>query len=464
MNLFWRRFIYIGFFIVFFIIAFVLLFYLQGYRYDLNNRRLHQIGALMADSLPTKASLFLNDQLTSYQTPTTVQSLQPQDYQVKLDLAGFQPWQKKLTVNPALVTFTGQVRLWPNTQDSQLISDGQINGALLSPNKENLLYQIPSGLNSGLWLLNLSSGQTALLKRQAGLILKNLEWSPSSRYFLTEQNDNGKLSWQIYSLSDNTWQNINPPSDLKIKKLHWGDDEDLVFLATDNELYSFDFGSGSKKLIWREVLSDFRVHDNLIFALTIRSNQTLALKALNLSNLQVVLFDDPPALSSNVKFLPANQPRGWLPLFDLDRHTLYLLHSPLTELTPIRRLPEVNSLDWSPDGQRLVLTNNFEIWDYTIEDNKLNLLLRLGSAFTLGRYFNQEPYLIVASGKEIWSLELDDRDKQQRWLLTELNSEIQDIYLDPKGKNLVILTADGLSRLTVDPNEPSDNRQLIRWP
>ncbi|MBU1038675.1 WD40 repeat domain-containing protein [Patescibacteria group bacterium] len=464
MNLFWRRFIYLGFFLIFFLAAFGLLFYLQGYRYDFTNNRLERIGALMADSLPLKADLFINDQITPHQTPVTVQSLHPQDYLVKLTRDGFQSWQKKLKVQPALVTFTGQVRLWPNQTDSQPITSGQINNALLSPNKENLLYQIPKGLNSGLWLLNLASGQTALLKRQAGLSFKNLEWSPSSRHFLTQQSNNGQLSWQIYSLSDSAWRSLNLPVDLNPKQLHWGDDEDLVFISTDNELYSFNYKNGSKKLIWREAISDFRVHDNLIFALSLRSNQSLALKALNLSNLQVVLFDDPPTLSSNLKFLPANQPSGWLPLFDLDRHILYLLHSPLTELIPIRRLPEVNSLDWSPDGQSLLLTNNFEIWDYQITDNKLNLLLRLGSAFSLGRYFNQEPYLIVAAGQEIWALETDTRDTQQRWLLSELKNEVQDIYLDPKNKNIILLTEAGLNQLTVDPSSLSDNRQLIRWP
>jgi len=462
MNLFWRRFVYLNFFGVFFITAFLLLFYLQGYRYNSANHRVEKTGAIMADSLPTQAHIYLNDQLYNEQTPVTIQSLTPQDYNVRLQIDGFQTWQKKLTVQGSKVTFTGQVRLWPKNYQAETITTGQINQSLLSPNKENLLYQINNGLSAGLWLLNLSSGQAALLTRPAAVSFKYLEWSPSSRQILTLQNDSSQKNWKIFNISDNSWHNLTLPSDLKPLKMHWGDSENQLYFSTDQEVYSFNVSNNSYSLIWREPVKDFRLHDGLIFALSLNNAPALSLKTLDINNLKVMLFANPPTLSTNVDFGEACD--TWLPLLDQDRHTLYLLHSPLTELNPIRQLPEVTALDWYQEKNQLLLTNNFEIWNYQIKEDRLSLLLRLASPFTLSRYFNNEPYLIVASANELWAMELDTRDTQQRWLLSTFKKPIQNLYFDGSNRHIIVKTDDGLFRFIVNPNEPNVNRRLISWP
>ncbi len=447
MNLTVRRFIYLAFFAIFFIVAASLLLYLQGYRYNSVKHKLERTGAIMVDSQPSGVNIFLNDVPGRHKTPTTLGSLWPQNYTIRLEADGYQVWHKQLTVKPSVVTFTGKVHLWPNPATGEVAAIGKINRTELSPDRENLLYNINSGLNAGLWIINLVSGKSTLLDRSTINSFAYLEWSPSGRQFLAAGSGNGLATWQIYNLALQNWQKLNLPTGIKIKAVHWGQSDDEVYFSTPDEVYLFDRNTNITKLIWREMLNDFRIHDGLIFALGGNQSSSVTVKLLDLSNLQIILLNQPAGLSNNLEFLPAGH--DWLPLFDYDRHSLYLLHSPLSESKPIRRLPEVTTLDWSPDYDRVLLTNNIEIWDYQIKEDKLNFILRLGSPFGRTRYYLKEPYLLMAIDKEIWALELDTRDIQQRWLLARYDKTIEDIFLSVDGKTLTVQTADKLYRLNL---------------
>lgn len=447
MNLTVRRFIYLAFFAVFFMVAAGLLLYLQGYRYNSVKHKLERTGAIMVDSEPSGVNIFLNDDKTRPKTPTTLGSLWPKNYTIRLEADGYQVWNKQLAVKPSIVTFTGKVHLWPNPAAVEAVAAGQINRTELSPDRENLLYNINSGLNAGLWIINLVTGKPTLLDRSTINNFTYLEWSPSGRQFLAGANNNGLGTWQIYNLALQTWQKLSLPTGIKIKAVHWGQGDDEIYFSTPDEVYLFDRNTNTTKLVWRERLNDFRIHDGLIFALSGNQSSSITIKLLDLSNLQIILLDQPPGLSNNLEFLPAGH--DWLPLFDHDRHSLYLLHSPLDESKPIRRLPEVTTLDWSPAYERVLLTNNIEIWDYQIKEDKLNFILRLGSPFGRTRYYLKEPYLLMAIDKEIWALELDSRDIQQRWLLARYDKAIEDIFLDVNGKTLTAKTADKLYRLNL---------------
>jgi len=448
MDLRFRRALYLTFFVIFAVAATGLLFYLQGYRYNPQKKKIERTGAVMVDSLPVGATIVLNGGIQPKATPVTIQPLKPGDYEVIINLAGRQTWRKVLPVKPSRVTFTGQVRLWPNPATGDRLAGTALTEATLAPNGENLLYRSSSGLSTGLWLYNLATGKTTLLTRSATTTIATLEWSPSSREFLVgETNSAGSLNYRLFSLDNSDWEDVRLPASTTPRLVHWGEDESSLYLSTDSEIYQWKRRTGVIKLLWREQLESFRLHDGLIFGLARGTAGGLSIKMLNLSNLKTLNFDEPLPLSTNAAFLEA---RGeWLPLFDQDRHLLYLIHSPLTELKPVRRLPEVTNLDWSADGERLLLINNFEIWEYRLQDDLLNLLLRVSTPLIRGRFYMLEPYLIYASGHEVWALELDARGEQQRWLLAKYDNEVEDLFLDLNGKTLTVKTSNGFYRLTL---------------
>jgi len=440
MNLKIRRLIYLSFFAVFIISGSALLFYLQGFRYNSEKGKIERTGAIMATAQPIGSNIVINGSVQKENTPSTVQPLQPGNYEIIIRRDSYQTWRKNLEVKPSHVTFTGPVTLWPQPTIGKLIAAEPISDFSPAPNGETVLYFVPTGLQSGLWLINISTGTTTLLSRPSSNFLK-IEWAPSSRQVLIGEKRGSLMTWRRFNLEQKIWHNVNLPADLLPQSIHWGNDDSELYFATDKELYRINLSNNDVKFIWNIELNDFRVHGRLIFALAKTSSNGYTLKALNRSNLQLVPLNDVPTLSTNLSFLTNNG--DWLPLFDHDRHALYLLKSPLTSTEPIRRLSEVTAVDWLPDGTKLLLANNFEVWSYDLETSNLNLLLRLSTPLVRARLYSNEPYLLYAVGHEIWALEFDTRDEQQRWLIANYNEDIQDIFLDAQGKSMLVKTTAG---------------------
>ncbi|HLD86362.1 MAG TPA: PEGA domain-containing protein [Patescibacteria group bacterium] len=446
MTLHRRRWLYLSFIVIFVIVGSALLFYLQGYRLSLTNWQVERTGAIQANSEPKNARVSLNGQIADELTPATLLSLRPADYDVELTLAGFQTWHKTLTVSPAEVTFTGNVTLWPELNTGTPLGVTNLSNSFLSPNGENLLYLTKPNAGTELWLLNLTSGQVRLLTRNAAAEIIAAEWQSSSRELLTQERLGKTLIWRVFSLETNSWKEVTLPPELSVNAIHWGEERGLLYATTTNELYELDQRTQATKLIWRERLKDWRVHDGLIFGLTSHNGEAISLKLLNLSNLQTVPLTETPTLSTDVTFMPARQ--DWLPLFDADRHSLYLLHSPLSDLKPIRLLPEVTTMSWASNDS-LVITNNFEIWQYNLADESPIFVERLSSTLAGAQRYGAEPYILFFGGNEIWATELDDRGERQRWLLAQFSSNVTSLFLSPEAATLTVQTADDIYRLNL---------------
>lgn len=446
MTLNQRRILYSVFIALFVVVGAVLLFHIQGFRYDFQTGTVERTGAIDIVSVPTGATVRLNGKAVTKATPVTIQSLVPADYEVTITSVGTQPWQKILPVKPSLVTFTGQVRLWPQPQQGTARSVNQpVDISNLSPNRQGLLFYSSHGLTAGLWLLNLTSGQTTLLSRPSGSQPEALEWSPSGNELLVTDHTTSGYSWRTFNLSYQTWNDVSAPEDVLPTLIHWGQTDDELLMSNGQELYEFNRPANTAQLLWTAALQDFRTSDGVIFGLTKEPGQTPTLKILNPSSLQPIPLGQNLILSATVNFLPG-QPK-WLPLLDQDRHTLYLLHNPLTSQNPVRQLPEVTAIDWSADGQTLLLNNHFEIWQYSVEDDKLNLFQRLSTPITTARMFNDEGYLVYAQDKQLWALEFDTRGEQQKWLLATYPTAIRNIFIDPKGDSLTVELPNGYARV-----------------
>lgn len=463
MTLLRRRILYLSFIAVFIIAGGIILFYLQGYRLNTNNEKwqIERTGAIQAESNPQGADILINGQIINDQTPATILSLRPADYEIKLNLNGFQSWLKTLKVEPSEVTFTGEVRLWPETNTGSAAGTNNIINSWLSPNGENLLYLAKPNAGFELWLLNLQSGQSRLLSRQSSYEIINLEWNSSSRDFLTQERSADSVIWRLYNLESNSWEDISLPAGSTFNNVHWGDNRNTAYAATSTELYEINLRTQSSKMIWREKIVDFRIHNELVYAITRNSGEAIALKLLNLSTLKNIPLTESPVLSTNVKFL--TDKKDWLPLFDTDRHTLHLLNSPLTESKPVRTLNDITTFSWSAEDD-LIITNNFEIWQYNFKDESPSFVERLSTTLSGAQKFGTEPYIVFFTNNEVWAIELDNRGERQRWLIGKFDYNVTGIFISPDYKTLTVQTTNDFYRLDLNPQHQEASAPLTDSP
>lgn len=123
----------------------ILLFYTSGYRYNTKKGQIERNGALIVDSTPKGASVFLDGSDTGEKTPITFQNITPGWHMIRVERAGFIPWEKRLEVTAERVTFANGLWLWRKS-DPIFTLPGNIARLEPDPLGEHLalLHETPS--------------------------------------------------------------------------------------------------------------------------------------------------------------------------------------------------------------------------------------------------------------------------------------------------------------------------------
>lgn len=169
------------------------IFYLRGFKFDTKNGGLARTGLLVIDSTPDGAQVFLDGRLTSA-TDTTITFLTPKKYQLKLTKEGYASWEKEIDIRADLTSEVEAV-LFPAIPDLRpLTFTGAVNPTI-SPDGSKLVYGVPEGEKSGLWLIDMAdrpfgvgSAPSQIVKNTPQLNFEKatLTWSPDSKQILAQ--------------------------------------------------------------------------------------------------------------------------------------------------------------------------------------------------------------------------------------------------------------------------------------
>jgi hypothetical protein len=148
----------------FFIIAPGIALYSMGYRLskdDNDSPILTSTGGIRINTrIPYEITI--NDKLES-KSPLLKVGLAPQDLDVVLSLPGYQPWAKKISIQPSLVQLISEVTLFPENPELESFTDlSTARNVSRVPDASSVLYTSYIPKESGLWLLNL---ETKIRKR-----------------------------------------------------------------------------------------------------------------------------------------------------------------------------------------------------------------------------------------------------------------------------------------------------------
>ncbi len=150
---------------------------------------LRESGLLAANSFPTGAQVYVDDELATATDDTIY--LEPDTYQVKIAKDGYSPWEKTLTIKEELVTQTN-AQLFPSAPSITPLTFTGAKNLLPSPDGLKIVYYSDSANNAdkeGLYLLELNdnlnpfqktSRQIAVAGPQIDLSTADLIWSPDS--------------------------------------------------------------------------------------------------------------------------------------------------------------------------------------------------------------------------------------------------------------------------------------------
>lgn len=240
-------------------------FLAKGYTFSPKEKRIVGTGIITITSVPDAASVFIDGHLVTA-TNTTVSSLVPKEYTVRVVKEGFIPWEKNVRVEEGLVTDL-KITLFPAIPTIYPLTYNGVKNPVLSPDGEKLAYIVTSGKKPGVWVWTLKSDQPIAFARaaqphqiaQSGFINYSdatIRWSPDSKEVLAT------ISGNNYILEDDGLnsdpRDITPILASTLKS--WDDDiktKDEARILSIKDLDSRKVASSAATLSWSPDESKF---------------------------------------------------------------------------------------------------------------------------------------------------------------------------------------------------------------
>lgn len=258
--------------------ASIAIFLAKGYTFSPKEMKVIGTGILTISSEPDAASVYIDGHLTTA-TNTTLNSLSPKVYDIRIIKEGLIPWEKKVEVKEGLVTAL-KVTLFPAIPTIYPLTFNGVESPTLSPDGEKLAYIVPiqqsasAKKKAGIWVWTQTRNQPISFARsaephqiaQSTLIdfsKATLRWSSDSKQVLAQAgNDNYLLEADklnadprditpILPATLQAWEDdakakeaarVSVVKDLKLQKIastsaniRWSPDETKFMIATDKE-------------------------------------------------------------------------------------------------------------------------------------------------------------------------------------------------------------------------------------
>jgi PEGA domain len=439
MNLTIRRIIFYSFCLLFLIITTLVILYASGY--EINWQRLftplavQKTGMTIIYSTPSGANIFLNDKQVQFfsssflkqvvppgnnaiKTPAHIKDLQPGSYDLRVQLPGYWPWQRRIDIFPGKITHVLDINLFKKTAPRLLLA-AQSQQIFLAPNSKKIF--IPA------------SGELFDVKTQspekispAGFATATIaSWSADSNRLAA-----GKT---LFNLK-------NPAKDLQLDKiigsgianLKWNDELDQIYYQYKNSVDVFNLnGETNETIVTENNILDYEVKNKYLYYV-VQNGLTAKLKFYSLNDKKVVKEIDLPASDGYQLINPSSKP---INLYDQKYQTLYLIDPSATAANPIMEtINSVKKTEWIND-QELVWANDYEIWVLDLSKNENELITRWSLPITSIIKTKAVNYVLYTTEKNInvitWTPDGDIQVTQ----LASLDSITSPVF-DDNEKNL----------------------------
>lgn len=421
-----RKILFWIFVIIFFLAAPTLVLYSQGYRVNWppqpSQKMIVKTGGLFIKALPKQANLYINGDFIKktdfFFGSTLVENLLPRTYKVELKKDNYQTWEKNLNIAEGQVTEAKQIILFPQSITPTIIA-------------RNIL---------SFWI------------------------SPNGQKIAIMANNNNGWEMELYETAQNVTSRLfssdNLPKEASIKDLKWTDDSlSLNFQVAQNgqiNYYSVNTENTPSipiKTILAETapidaLCSFKSEVDLFY---INQNGFVVKKESLTSQTTQVSGDSLPVGKNSTCSL-------WL----YNGYIFAKMDSDLYELAPNSKQFQkifsdiASDIILSPDGAKIAWSSNSEIWVMYLKDKTDQPQKNAGDQVFIARmskkisdlqWFNSD-YLIFASGQEIRTAEIDNRDKINIAAIFTIaapqNSNPLTIKWDSINKNLFIFDGSAL--------------------
>ncbi len=441
MSLKTRKIILMVFLAAFAVSAPAVVLYTSGYRYNWKRHRVEKTGIIKLGTLPAGAKIYLNGVVQPKPTPTSIFRLLPEDYDLRMEKAGYLPWHKTLEISSGETTFADDVVLIKDALPELLVNADAVKAAfsadggriaLLSRNKD--------------WLelsdYDIKAGTSVLIARFGADKYSDprLDWSPDgSRLLFSAAGADGLREVFLYEpgapAAEPKALHRSLPRSSRLDA-RWAADGASLTAVTGDGVFTVSAATGEA------------VPATLLPLIQDAASTDRGLFLLRADGGQVVLERTAPgAARTTIASLPdgqysfADTTGRLLAIADRKAAKTWLADPGSGELTgPF----EATDVLWEKAGGagRLLLWNSFEITVYDPASGSRRLVTRVGSDITACAWHPAGRDVIYATPSALVDIELDDRDSRNTYDLARFN-RIGEFRVDAAGKRVIFSGAVG---------------------
>ena len=425
MSLAFRRILYLTFIFSFFILTAIVFGFASGYAFNFQNRSIVKTGALVLNTDPEGAQVFLNgdeqfagsvfEKKTQIVTPAKIKNLVPGEYEVRLVAKGYAEWKKKLIIKPGEATFAETVHLF--SEDKPRLID----------NSQNILFTSDFANRRVLFR---SATDYKLIDLNDGALLGTFPQVASTKY--QDLVSDGVLIDKIF-----------------YKKLSVTDKIDLPKISSSSmDQVALDKYSGNVYFLNKNSVKFLDVNSGLTTNLSLATGTVPEL--IKVSDNQLLLIAKTNG-AQKLYYFVNGKPKGNLDLqssfytldwqdkeifwlTDLRNQIIYRGDFSTGELTDV-----INSASMVQpiDNDKILYANDHEILVYSNETKKSQLITRVSGKIDKLYLHSTKNYVIYSTGNVVFALEMDERDRRNTTDLITFDS-INNIDYDQSTDQLLV--------------------------
>lgn len=424
---------------MFFVLLTVILYYSFGYKYDFNNGRTVQVGAIIIKTEPKESVVYINGKLLEknifenlFNNYTKIENLDQKMYNIKITKDNYSTWGKNISVRGGHITELKNVVLLKNDYRKNILLkdleiDSKLNNIWNSNTENKIAYQKKSNGELNVFIFDFKSKRESLItnyilppEKDRDYYFNNIIWSDNNQKIILKVNsvgDDNKYLWHLIDLENNnkTCELNNIFGEKKEIRNKWNFDfDETLFYLQNNTLYEFTCDRPVPKKVMDNI-SNFSIIDNSIYYFKIGDNNLYSVDYFQTNTTKNVL-----AITEDFDSkLP-------LKIIKSKRNTYLILSSNgnLYFLSGDGKITLLNSFVkkayFSNNDQRVIYSNDHEIWIYYLDEKRTQPIKEERTNELLTRYsgkidnvflYKDEEHLFYQEGDIFKFIELDDRDK-----------------------------------------------------
>jgi hypothetical protein len=435
------------------IISTICIFLVLGYRFDFKKGEVEQGALLQFRSFPSAATITLDGQKLSFQTPGK-RNVETGRHAVTMTEEGYQPWQKNFSVRPSELRWLSYARLIPSTIDTSSVKEySSIADALPSPDRKWIALQAAPAMTD-MEIADIRDGKkplftsfaipTTAYTQKAGVVstFSLVEWDFGSRYFIVKHVLGDMTEYLRVDRTDpaNT-VDLSTKLGVELTDIHFSGTSGNVFyaLTKDGTIRKLDINAGTLSQPLLDNVLSFRLYRDSDIAYT-RQPEVGKISA-------GVIIDDKP---SRVAVFDASSPV----LIDINEYySDYYLAIDHGNTVDIYKSPESNQRQklvsfstaspatwqrFSSNGRIIVVGSGTQFSSYDLETSEKFDVALPGTASdpTKPLQWLDDFYLVSTAGNEVRLSEFDGTNQH----VISSGLEGQPVTLTDDGKFLFSLT------------------------